>query len=175
MSISIPVNADIELTEIRKTDKPRLVRYLNDATVFNNTLMIPSPYTKERAEAYIKLCRESEKNHGFIANFAIRERATGHLIGGCGRFMKDVHKDEIGYWLGEPFRNRGIMSAAIKALCQHIFATTDTVRIEGIVFLSNAASVKTLEKAGFEREGLLRKYVVKNGETKDVFIYSRLK
>ena len=175
MHISITVNDRIELTEVRENDKPNFIRYLNDAAVFNNTLMIPSPYTETSADFFLNLCRESEKNHGFIANFAIRERATGNLIGGCGRFVKDIYKDEIGYWIGEPFRNRGVMSAVINALCQYLFDTTDLVRIEAIVFSDNIASAKTLEKAGFQQEGYLRKYVFKKGEMKDVFIYSRLK
>jgi [ribosomal protein S5]-alanine N-acetyltransferase len=175
MHISIRVNDQIELTEVRENDKLSLIRYLNDAAVFNNTLTIPSPYTEASADFFLNLCRESEKNHGFVVNLAIRERATGNLIGGCGRFVKDIYKDEIGYWLGEPFRNRGIMSAVISTLCQHLFDTTDLVRIEAIVFCDNFASAKTLEKSGFEKEGLLRKYVLKNGKTKDVFIYSKLK
>jgi [ribosomal protein S5]-alanine N-acetyltransferase len=175
MTISIIVNDQIELTEVRENDKPSLIRYLNDTSIFNNTLMIPSPYTEASADFFINLCRKSEKNHGFIANFAIRERATGNLIGGCGRFVKDIHKDEIGYWLGEPFRHQGIMSAVINALCQQLFDTTDLIRIEAIVFSENMASAKTLEKADFQREGFLRKYVVKKGEMKDVFIFSKLK
>lgn len=175
MSISIPVNEQIELTEIRETDASNLIQYLNDAIVFNNTLMIPSPYTEASADFFIDLCRKSEEKHGFISNFAIRECATGNLVGGCGRFVKDVYKDEIGYWIGEPFRNQGIMSLVINALCQYLFDTTDLVRIEAIVFSENMASAKTLEKSGFQREGMLRKYVKKNGDMKDVFMYAKLK
>jgi [ribosomal protein S5]-alanine N-acetyltransferase len=175
MNITIRINDRVELTEIRENDKTHLICYLNDLTIFNNTLMIPHPYTEASADFYLNLCQESAQNHGFVSNFAIRERATGNLIGGCGRFVKDIHKDEIGYWLAEPFRNRGIMSAVINGLCQHLFDTTDLVRIEAIVFSENIASAKTLEKAGFQREGLLRKYVVKNGVVKDVFMFSRLK
>jgi [ribosomal protein S5]-alanine N-acetyltransferase len=175
MTVTIPINARIVLTEIRENDKTSLIRYLNDLTIFNNTLMIPNPYTEASADFYLNLCRESEKNHGFVANFAIRDRASGNLIGGCGRFVKDIHKDEIGYWLAEPFRHQGIMTAVINGLCQHLFDTTELVRIEAIVFSENTASTKTLEKAGFQREGFMRKYVVKNGEMKDLFMYSRLK
>jgi [ribosomal protein S5]-alanine N-acetyltransferase len=175
MNMTIRINDRIELTEIRENDKSQLIRYLNDLTVFNNTLMIPNPYTEASADFYLNLCRNAEKSNGFVTNFAIRDRASGNLIGGCGRFVKDIHKDEIGYWLAEPFRNRGIMSAVINGFCEHLFDTTDLVRIEAIVFAENMASAKTLEKAGFQREGLMRKYVVKIGEMKDVFMYSRLK
>jgi [ribosomal protein S5]-alanine N-acetyltransferase len=175
MTTSILINDKIELTEIRESDKSQLIRYLNDLTIFNNTLMIPHPYTAESADFYLNLCRNAEKSNGFVTNFAIRDRASGNLIGGCGRFVKDIHKDEIGYWLAEPFRSQGIMSAVINGFCEHLFDTTDLIRIEAIVFVENMASAKTLEKADFQREGLLRKYVVKNGEMKDVFMYARLK
>ncbi len=161
MTVTIPINAQIELTEVRKNDKKNLVIYLNDLTIFNNTLMVPYPYKQSDAAFFLNLCRESEKTHGFVHNFAIRERATGALIGGIGRFVKDIYKDEIGYWLAEPFRHQGVMSAVISAFCQHLFDTTELIRIEAIVFLDNAASAKTLEKSGFEKEGLLRQYVKK--------------
>jgi [ribosomal protein S5]-alanine N-acetyltransferase len=175
LTISIIVNDSIELTEIRETDKENLIRYLNDLTVFNNTLMIPFPYTEESADFFVNLCRESEHKHGFVANFAIRERTTGELLGGCGRFLKENFKDEIGYWLGEPFRNQGIMTAVIQALCTYLWTTTELVRIEAAVFSENEASAKTLEKAGFQREGLLRKYTLKNNEAKDCIIFSTLR
>jgi [ribosomal protein S5]-alanine N-acetyltransferase len=124
---------------------------------------------------FVTLCRESEQKHGFVTNFAIRERETGKLIGGCGRFFKASFKDEIGYWMGAPFRNQGIMSAVILGLCQYLFETTAIVRIEAIVFIDNINSAKTLEKSGFQNEGLLRKYVQKNGELKDVLLFSKLK
>ena len=175
MSISIIVNDQIELTEIRETDKENLILYLNDQTIFNNTLTIPFPYTAASADFYVNLCRESEEKHGLITNFAIRERATGALIGGCGRFLKEKYKDEIGYWLGKPFRNQGIMTAVVDALCQHIFETTELVRIEAAVFAENEISAKTLEKAGFQRGGYLRKYTLKKDEMKDVIMYSKLR
>ena len=175
LTISITDNDKIELTEIRETDKDNLVLYLNDLTIFNNTLMIPYPYTMESADFFVNLCRESEEKHGFISNFAIRERETGLLIGGCGRFVKERFKDEIGYWLGEPFRRQGVMSAVVNTLCTYMYETTELVRIEAFVFTDNVASGKTLEKAGFQREGYLRRYTLKNGEMKDDIIYSRLR
>jgi [ribosomal protein S5]-alanine N-acetyltransferase len=175
MTVTIPVNAQIELTEVRENDKTQLIQYLNDLSIFNNTLVIPYPYTKTSADFFLNLCRELEARHSFVVNFAIRKSETGKLIGGCGRFVKDTYKDEIGYWVGAPFRNRGIMSAVINAFCDHLFDTTELVRIEANVFVENDASARALEKADFQCEGILRKYVVKNGEAKDVFSYSRLK
>jgi hypothetical protein len=79
LTVSIIVNDDIELTEIRETDKENLMLYLNDLTILRNTLTIPHPYTMESAVFFVNLCRESEEKHGFITNFAIRKRATGAL------------------------------------------------------------------------------------------------
>ncbi len=175
LTISISVNDDIELTEIRETDKENLILYLNDLTIFNNTLMIPFPYTMESAGFFVNLCRESEEKRGFITNFAIRKRTMGALIGGCGRFLKETYKDEIGYWIGQPFRNQGIMSAVVGALCTYLYETTELVRIEAFIFADNGASGKTLEKAGFQREGYLRRYIQKGEDVKDVIAYSRLR
>jgi hypothetical protein len=46
MKKHILINQDIHLTEMRATDKPNFVKYLNDVDVAANTLLVPSPYTE---------------------------------------------------------------------------------------------------------------------------------
>ncbi len=81
----------------------------------------------------------------------------------------------FGYWLGEPWWGRGIMTAAAKATADFVLAHYDFVRLEAAVFAWNPASMRVLEKAGFEREGVLRQSVWKDGRIADAVLYARLR
>ena len=186
MTQTIKINDRIELTEVRETDKATLVQHLNDLTIFENTLMIPYPYTEENAEWFINYAREMEAKHGFVVKFAIRtvhkdSYGEGVQIGGIGLMLneKDTqkHKAEIGYWLAKSYRGQGIMTAVVKGLVEHVFNTTPLIRLDAMAFAPNVASQKTLEKAGFEREGFAKKYVLKpeNGVPIDVVLFGKMK
>jgi GNAT superfamily N-acetyltransferase len=62
----------------------------------------------------------------------------------------------IGISLGEDYRGQGIGSVAQRLLVEHLFATTDVLRIEASTDVDNVAEQRALEKAGFAREGILR-------------------
>ena len=66
---------------------------------------------------------------------------------------------EIGYWLGEEFWGRGIVSEALRAVTDYAFATFDLCRIYAGVFEWNPASMRVLEKAGYEFECRMKKSV----------------
>ena len=79
---------------------------------------------------------------------------------------------EIGYWLGEAHWGKGIMTDAVRAISDHILTNVDVCRIQTIVFESNPASIRVLEKAGYFYEGRQRKAVTKNGITMDALMYA---
>jgi len=60
---------------------------------------------------------------------------------------------ELGYWLGEPFWGRGIMTGAVRAFTAWAFPHFDLVRIYAELFANNAASIRLLEKASFTLRG----------------------
>lgn len=62
----------------------------------------------------------------------------------------------VGISLGEEFRGHGVGSVAQRLLVEHLFATTDVLRIEASTDVHNIAEQRALEKAGFQREGVLR-------------------
>ncbi len=179
MNQRIQINNEIELTEVRETDKAALVQHLNDKTIFDNTLMIPFPYTEVSANWFINFAREQEVKHGFVVKFAIRKE--GALVGGIGLMLNDKdcakHKAEIGYWITQSLRNQGIMTAVLRGLTDFVFETTPLIRIEATVFVGNNASQKALEKAGFEREGFSPKFYIKpeTGVPLDVVLFAKLK
>lgn len=70
---------------------------------------------------------------------------------------------------------RGIMTEAVKQICEYVFCKSDILRIYAEPFAYNAASCRVLEKAGFQYEGTLRSNAVKNGKVIDMKMYSLLK
>jgi RimJ/RimL family protein N-acetyltransferase len=174
----IKINNQITLAPFRPEDKPALLRYLNDPVLYANTLKVPHPYTSLDADEWLLLVDAEKEAPGGVANWSIRHREHG-LIGGIGCFLKtglDGHLDEIGYWLAEPFRGQGIMTEIVRFYTQWLFDCRPAlVRIEAGVFAHNPASERVLEKAGFEREGFLRKLHLKNGVHLDGILMAKIR
>ena len=91
--------------------------------------------------------------------------------------MDDVYKKsaEIGYWLGEDYWDKGIMSEAVNIIIKEAFDRFDIVRIHAEIFSNNPGSKGVLEKAGFKFEGRKEKSVYKNGEILDSLVYAYIK
>jgi len=80
----------------------------------------------------------------------------------------------LGYWTGEPFARRGLMSGAVSALVPFAFSSLRLHRIEAACIPTNAASIRLLERSGFVREGYAREYLCINGMWQDHLLYARL-
>jgi ribosomal-protein-alanine N-acetyltransferase len=81
----------------------------------------------------------------------------------------------IGYWTGAPFARKGHMTAAMRALVPFCFSTLRLHRLEAACIPDNIASVRLLDKTGFQREGYARSYLCINGVWQDHLLYARLK
>jgi RimJ/RimL family protein N-acetyltransferase len=150
-----------------------LVRHANNRQVWRNLRdRFPHPYTVSDAEHWIHEATSMRPE----SHFAIA--VAGEAVGGIGlELQKDVHRRsaEIGYWLGEEFWGRGIITDAVRAVTAFGFQVFDVCRIYACVFEWNPASRRVLEKAGYSLEGRLRKSVTKDGHTMDQCIYGILR
>ncbi len=81
---------------------------------------------------------------------------------------------EIGYWLGEAFQGRGIMTTACRSLVEHLFRDRRLHRIECLCATGNARSCAIPKRLGFRREAELREVLLLDGEYHDVFVWSLL-
>jgi len=81
----------------------------------------------------------------------------------------------IGISLAPAARGRGIGSHAQRLLAQHLFATTDVVRVEAFTDVANVAEQRALERAGFSREGVLRQAQARADGRHDLISYSLLR
>ena len=129
----------------------------------------PSPYTRRDGREFIKMARRM-KPESF---FAIA--VGGAAVGGIG-FVPghDVERvsSEIGYWLGEAFWGRGIVTDALIAVTQYAIDTHGFTRLFALPFAHNQASCRVLEKAGYVLEGRLRNSAIKEGKLVDQLQYA---
>ena len=151
-------------------DRDAIVRHANNRNVSINLRdRFPYPYTVSDARNWLEIVVGVKPE----TNFAID--VAGEAVGGIGFTLQpDVgHRSaEIGYWLGEEFWGRGIVTDALIAVTDHAFANYDLCRIYAHVFDWNGASARVLEKAGYTFEGRLRKSVTKDGMTIDQLMYA---
>jgi len=154
-------------------DQPSLVRCANNRKVWRNlTHRFPHPYTEADADFWLSKLAQSAGR----TNWAIE--VDGLAVGGIGADPGEgvyAKTARFGYWLGEPFWGRGIMTAAVRVTVDYIFSHFDLVRLEAPVFEWNPPSMRVLEKCGFIREGVLRKSVEKDGQIIDAVLYARLR
>jgi RimJ/RimL family protein N-acetyltransferase len=158
------------LRPFRDGDQASIVRNANNRKIWINLRdRFPHPYTSADADAWVRQVAGQDPP----TQCAIE--VGGEAVGGIGITLQDdVHRRsaEIGYWLGEPFWGRSIMSEAVPAFTAYAFATFDLCRIYATVFEWNPSSGRILEKAGYRLEGRLRKSVTKDGRTIDQLLYA---
>jgi RimJ/RimL family protein N-acetyltransferase len=108
-------------------------------------------------------------------NFVIEPTETGRFAGmiGIGRADWDTGVAETGYWIGPSARRRGYVSEALRAVAGHAFGL-GLHRLELLAAVGNLASQGVAEKAGFTREGVLRKARPVPGGRDDMVLFSLL-
>jgi len=82
---------------------------------------------------------------------------------------------EIGYHLVRGERGKGYGTEAIQIMVDYLFLSRDILRIQAVTNVKNKASQRVLEKAGFKKEGTIRKSGFVRGEWADAHLYSILK
>ena len=156
------------------TDKASLAKHANNIHVWNNLRdYFPHPYTEEDGEKFIQMVLNKPAP---TIDFAID--INGEAVGGIGIVLnKDVERisAEMGYWLGEDYWNKGIMSQAIKQMSTYVFANFSIIKIYATPFSFNIGSMRVLEKAGFIKEGILKQTAIKNGKVIDCHYYGLVK
>ncbi len=154
-------------------DAPNLAKFANNSKIWINLRDgFPHPYTLKDAEEFISTVNLVDP----VTNYAIA--IDDICVGAIGFILgKDLYKRtaELGYWLGEEYWNKGIMTKAVKIFTDFIFEYFDVVRIQASVFDWNPASTKVLLKAGFVMEARLRKNILKNGVVVDELIFAKVK
>lgn len=127
--------------------------------------------SREQALNYIK---NYATPHPWLKVICIDNRAIGAISVTPGSGF-DLCRAELGYVLSYKYWSKGIVTRALKMVASTIFKEWPYLeRLHATVATDNEGSQRVLEKAGFQREGVLRKYLVIKGKTKDVVMFSLL-
>ena len=100
------------------------------------------------------------------------------LLGGLtlSQVQRGVTQSAIlGYWMGAPYAGKGLMGAAVRAVVGFAFETLHLNRVEAACLPNNEASIRLLEKVGFQREGYARKYLCIDGRWQDHLLYGLIR
>lgn len=166
-------SGNIVLRSLRIKDAKRLADLANNEKVSRNLRDgFPNPYTEADAENFL----QKFSNQDPVTFFGIDY--NGEYVGNISLVpCQDIYRmsAEIGYFIGEPYWNKGIVTSAVNLISEYGFSHLGIVRIQTGIFEYNTASQRVLEKCGFVKEGIFRKSVFKQGKLWDEVRYAKLK
>ena len=117
--------------------------------------------------------REARDDLGY--SYLIFAETPLRLVGGLN--LSNIRRGiaqtaSIGYWIGAPYAGRGLMTDAVRSVAPFAFSTLRLHRLEAACLPTNAASMRVLEKAGFQLEGRARQYLKIDGRWQDHSLYA---
>jgi [ribosomal protein S5]-alanine N-acetyltransferase len=118
----------------------------------------------------------SSYNRSFLL-FLLTDKTSGKIIGRCGlhNWNKEHKRAEIGYVMeDEHYKGKGLMAEAVNAIMDYGFNELNLNRIEALVGIKNAPSLRLMEKFNFKREGVLRQHCFIADQFEDSVLFSRL-
>ncbi|GBD47787.1 GNAT family N-acetyltransferase [Methylopila sp. Yamaguchi] len=127
---------------------------------------------RRRLKRYVREIEQDQAYPFFVFD------ADGRLVGGVtlSQVRRGVSQTcSVGYWMGEPHAGRGLMTKAVRALAPFVFTQLKLRRIEAACLPFNAASIRLLEKTGFQKEGYAREYLCIDGVWQDHLLYALLR
>jgi ribosomal-protein-alanine N-acetyltransferase len=161
---------NVNLKVMEKEDLPLFAEWVNKPEFFGE-------YNPLRQTSRMEIEKDSDKSTHESGEFIV-EKKDGSKIGyichfvlvhPCGKLL------EIGYSLIPSERGKGQCTEAAQLMVGYLFLSRDTTRIQACTDTRNLASQKVLEKAGFKKEGTMRKYFFIRGELRDAYLYSILR
>lgn len=138
-------------------------------------LITSVPASGSRADALTYIGRQHRRlSAGQGYSFAITEADSGTPVGQVGLWLRDADhgRASVGYWVAAPHRRRGYTTAALDAISRWGLTLDGIDRLELYVEPWNEGSWRAAERAGYHREGLLRRWQYVGPERRDMYMYS---
>ena len=160
---------------ISEHDIDSLYEIFSDPQVMRYWSTVPLPNREAAVELQREIVEGNESEKMFKWGVALRD--SGSVIGTATLFNLNLDngRAELGYAMGRAYWGKGYMNEALEALVSHAFEVMGLRRLEADVDPRNAASIRTLERLGFQREGFLRERWHVNGEIQDALFYGLLR
>jgi len=155
----------VNLRVIEKDNLPLLADWSNNIEFFSD-MWFPQMSKTEWEKRYDGFTPDTK--------WFFIEKKDGSRIGTIFHFLNGNYM-EIGYILAPNERKKGYGSEAVKIIVDYLFLSKQLVRVQAITGVDNFASCRVLEKAGFTKEGIMRKSGFIRGEWKDGCLYSILR
>lgn len=165
----------VRLRAYKREDVQLAQQYINDAET-KKLLMpgIPYPITLEQEQKWFESISAFDDNY----SFAIETLQEGKYIGGCGVNKLDWKNSvaTVGIFIGDKdYWGKGYGTDAMKVLVKFIFEQMNINKVKLFVYSFNERAVKSYEKCGFIREGVLRQEIFRDGRYHDEYIMGILK
>lgn len=151
---------------MEKEDLPLVKKWVND-------LEFAGEYEEISQETKADLEKQYDQLAG--GQWFFVEKKDGSKIGYVAHYTVSGKLTEIGYSLVPNERGKGYGIEAVKIMVEYLFLSKDIVRIQAKTDPRNAASHRVLEKAGFEKEGIVRKSFFCRGEWRGTALFSILR
>lgn len=161
----------LKLRRMQLSDLPSLLNYVNNPKISDQIFNIPYPYLEEDAVFRMNFVLQGFKNRERYV-FAITRKDEDELIGEIGLHLdKSNNHAQFGYWLGEPFWGKGIVTEALQAILKFGFTQLGLHKIYATHYPDNPASGKVMIANGMIREAELKEHYLINGEYRSVVQY----
>lgn len=161
------------LRQLSINDADSITMHANNINIWNNVRdYFPHPYARQNAIDFITFVNQKEN----VEDFAIA--IDGNVVGMAGIVPQtDVERvsAEIGYWLGEDYWNKGLMTNVVIDIVDYVFNNTPIIRLFAPVFEYNTASMRVLGKAGFKKIAILKNAAIKNNKVIDMHYHELVK
>lgn len=161
---------DISIRCIDKDDISLVTRLADNIAIAQMTANLPYPYTDEHAKIWLDYVLGNENEHVFAV------LGDGEFMGVVGLVHEPEHeRAELGYWLGEEYWNKHVMTDAVNMAVAYAFTMLNVQKIYSRCFAPNKASMRVLENNGFKLEGCQRAHHIRMGTVQDVLCYGLLR
>ncbi len=165
----------VQLRWLTTNDVNSLFSIFSDPKVMRYWSSLPLADVAAAEKLLAEIHSYFEKRNLF--QWGVARQTDNRIIGTCTLFHLDPdnRRAEIGYALGSENWGKGYMGDALKLLLNFCFDNLNLHRLEADVDPQNTASIKVLERLGFQREGYLRERWLVGGNVQDSLFYGLLK
>ncbi len=137
---------------------------------------LPADASEQQALDFIER-QHSRWTAGVGYSFCVADEGDGRAVGTAGLWLGDLEQGRasVGYTVAPRARRRGVAARALRALTTFGWTLPELFRIELYVEPWNQGSIRTAERAGYQREGLLRSHQPIGGHRVDMLLYAALR
>lgn len=165
----------IRLRGLSRLDVDAIYEIFSDPAVMRYWSTTPLP-DKAAAETLTEEIIH-DVNQGKMMKWGVALNSNDRVIGTVTLFNIDLEngRAEVGYALAQAYWRQGYINEALQVLFKFAFEVLRLRRLEADVDPRNQASIRTVERLGFQQEGFLRERWHVAGEIQDALFYGLLK